>query len=176
MSDLYERIVSQRGELEKIIMKIPGFAGYMDNKARRAADRMVRDHVAGEVKRRITRLNDIQKSLLDSGGLSQMGEFNDVKVRMQLFHDRLNAATPGYSGPMAEIKIGPHEMDKLYAFDEALIRYVDQFDAALTKLAEAVSSKGDVKTALNELSTLAAEANDALALRDDLFTNLSKTV
>jgi hypothetical protein len=176
MSELYDRIVSQRGSLERLIMKIPGFQGYMDNKARRTADRMVREHVAGELSRRISRLVEIEKLLLEQGGLSSMSYTLSVKTKLQTFRDRVNAAAPGYSGALAEIKIGPEEMERLYSFDEALVRYVDQFDEALNKLAQAVNDKKGIEEALDSLDKLTIEANDALSLRDDVLTNLTKTV
>ena len=42
MSDLYERIVAERGGFEKMLQRIPGFDGYLDLAARRAADRHFR--------------------------------------------------------------------------------------------------------------------------------------
>ncbi len=67
-------------------------------------------------------------------------------------------------------------MELLYTFDEALIRYADQFDEALNKLDEAVSSKTGIDEAIAALDKLAIEANEAFSLRDDVITNLSKSV
>jgi hypothetical protein len=176
MSELYDRIISQRGKgkLEDLMNKIPGFTGYMDNKARRTADRLVRDHVASEVKRRITQFVDVEERLLNDGGLRYMSETSSVKSRMQLFHDRLKAVAPGYSGFFAEIEITADDMDKLYAFDEAIIRYVDELDSALIKLASAAETKEGVETALAEVDRVAGEANDAFSLRDNVIIDLGK--
>ncbi|MCA9911474.1 MAG: hypothetical protein KC519_22625, partial [Anaerolineae bacterium] len=65
MSDLYERIVSQRDALPRLMERIPGFTGYLDLTARRAADRMIRDYVSGEVQKRLTRLADVGKRLVE---------------------------------------------------------------------------------------------------------------
>jgi uncharacterized phage infection (PIP) family protein YhgE len=99
-----------------------------------------------------------------------------IKTKLQTFRDHVNAAAPGYSGALAEIKIGPEEMERLYSFDEALVRYVDQFDEALNNLAQAVSDKKGIEEALDGLNKLTIEANDALSLRDDVLTNLTKTL
>ena len=63
MSDLYDKIISQRGGFENLVAKIPGFRGYLDNKARRSADRLVRDHIADEYAARIDRFSDIEKTM-----------------------------------------------------------------------------------------------------------------
>lgn len=176
MSELYDRITSQPGSLERLLKRIPGFTGYLDKKARRTADRMLRDHIADELSRRVQRLNDIEKTILDNGGLSYMSKTSNVKSKLQHFRDLIKTAAPGYSGIMEAIKIGPDEMDKLYSFDEALIAYADKFDGALNTLAKAASDKTGIDEAIAGLDALTTEATDAYSLREDVLTNLSKSV
>jgi len=176
MSELYDRITSQPGSLERLLKRIPGFTGYLDKKARRTADRMLRDHIADELSRRVQRLNDIEKTILDNGGLSYMSKTSDAKSKLQHFRDLIKTAAPGYSGIMEAIKIGPDEMDKLYSFDEALIAYADKFDGVLNTLAKAATDKTGIDEAIAGLNALTTEATDAYSLRDDVLTNLSKSV
>jgi len=176
MSELYDRITSQPGSLERLIKRIPGFAGYLDKKARRTADRMLRDHIADELSQRIARLNQIENTILNNGGLSYMSKTSSAKLKLQHFHDLVKTAAPGYSGILEAIKIGPEELDKLYSFDEALIAYADKFDGALNTLAKAASDKSGIDEAIAGLDALTIEANNAFALRDDVLTNLSKSV
>lgn len=176
MSELYDRIVSERGSLERLVARLPGFRGYVDNKARRTADRMLRDHIADQLSQRISRLVRIEKMLLDSGGLSFMTETQSAKTKLQLYHDRVAAAVPGYSGFFAAIKIGAEELEKLYSFDEAQVRYLDQFDAALTELESAVNAKEGIDEAISKLDQLTVEANDAFSLRESVITGLDKSL
>jgi len=176
MSELYDRITSQPGSLERLIKRIPGFAGYLDKKARRTADRILRDHIADEMSKRVQRLTEIEKTLLDNGGLSYMSKTSSAKTKLQHFRDLVKTAAPGYSGIMEAIKIGPDEMEKLYSFDEALIAYADKFDGALNTLAKAAAGKTGINEAIAALDALTIEATDAYSLRDDVFTNLSKSV
>lgn len=176
MSDLYDQIVSQRGSLERLVARIPGFGGYIDRDARRTADRVVRDHIASALAQRINRLAQIEKTLLDGGGLQYMSETRSAKSRLQTLHDRVRAAAPGYAGLDDEIKIREAELDKLYSFDEALVRYVDKFDDALNTLEQAAGSKTGIEDAIAALDKLAIEANEAFSLREDVLTNLGKTL
>ena len=173
MSDLYEKIVNQRSTFESITAKIPGFSGYMERSARREADRMLRDHIAGVLAQCIKRLSDIEKKLLDKGGLSYMSKTRSAKSKMQTFHDRVKTATPGHSGFFEKIKVGPEELEKIYSFDEAQLRYADQFNDALDVLADAVSKNENIDTAISELDRIAAEANEAFFLRAGILTDLS---
>ncbi len=176
MSELYDRITSQPGSLERLLKRIPGFTGYLDKKARRTADRILRDHIADEISQRIARLTQIENTLLNNDGLSYMSKTSSAKLKLQHFHDLVKTAAPGYSGIMEALKIGPEEMDKLYSFDEALIAYADKFDGALNTLAKAATDKSGIDEAISALDTLTIEANNAYSLRDDVLTNLSKSV
>jgi len=176
MSELYDRITSQPGSLERLIKRIPGFTGYLDKKARRTADRMLRDHIAAEMSKRVQRLVAIEKTLLDNGGLSYMSKTSSAKSKLQHFSDLVKTAAPGYSGIMEAIKIGPDEMEKLYSFDEALIAYADKFDGALNTLAKAATDKTGIDEAIAALDALTIEATNAFELRSDVLTNLSKSV
>jgi hypothetical protein len=174
MSELYDKIISQRGGFENLVARIPGFRGYLDNKARREADRLLRDHLTGEFTARINRFIDIEQVLLSNDGFSYMSKTNAVKTNLQHFRDRVKTAAPGYSGPFEQVKITPEDLDRIYSFDEAMIRYVDQFDDALDAFATAASSKAGIDEALTALDKLTTEANEAFDLRDDVITQLSK--
>lgn len=176
MSELYDRIIRQRGSFENTLARIPGFRGYLDRGARRDADRMLRDFIAAELDRRIDRFARIERKLLDNDGFSYMSRTASVKARLQTYRDRVSAAAPGYSGFMAAVKIEEQELELLYAFDEAQIRYVDRLDKALETFDKAVTAKDGIDAALEEIDSLAIEANDAFKLRDDVITNIDQSL
>ncbi len=176
MSDLYNQIVNERGSFERLLARMPGFRGYVDKAARRTADRMLRDHIAGLLEQRIQRLIGIERKLLDNGGFSYMSKTANVKMKLQTFHDRVKAAAPGYSGFAEAVKVGAEELERIYSFDEALIRYADRFDEALTTLETNVTSNEGIDDAISQLETLATEANQAFLLREDVLTNLNKSL
>lgn len=192
MSQLYDQIVSQRGSFERLLARIPGFKGYIDKETRREADRMLRDYLVGRMAQRIRRMADLERRILDlNGGLSYMSKTSRTKAKLQLYRDKLNAVTPGFSAFMEAVKIKADELDKLYAFDEAQIRYIDSFDSGLDALDAAVKghaaqtasapSQSDalapisIEDALETLNASAEEAINALALRDDVVTDLAST-
>jgi hypothetical protein len=176
MSELYEQIVSQRGSLEQLMARIPGFRGYFDRASRRTADRMLRDFVASEITQRINRMAALEKKLLDSGGMMLMARTKSARTKIQTYHDRVKAAPPGYSGFFAAVKIGPEELDRLYSFDEAQVRYLDRLDEVLNQFEAAIKDDGEVGEAIDAIDTAAAEANEAFNLREDVITNLDKSL
>ncbi len=176
MSQLYDRIIQQRGSLEKLVARIPGFKGYQENQARRSADTMLREYLARQIQQRVDRMVQIEKLVLDVLGLSYMSRTRDVKGKIQLYHDRVDSAMPGYSGMWAQMKIGSEELETIYAFDEAQMRYVDMLDDALERFREAVMNKDGVDAALMAVDDVATEANEAFKLRDDLLTRFSTSI
>jgi hypothetical protein len=137
---------------------------------------MLRDYIAGEIAQRINRLASLEKTLLDGGGLMQMARSKSAKMKVQTFHDRVKAAAPGYSGFFAAVKIDEAALERLYSFDEAQIRYVDRLDEALDNLQQAIQADGDAAAALEAVDALAIEANQAFDLREDVLTNLDKSL
>lgn len=174
MSDLYDQIVGQRGGLEKLLARIPGFRGYQDKNARREADRMLRDYIGQVLGQRVNRLVEIERDLLDKTGFTYMSRTQGAKTKLQTYRDRVRAAAPGYSGFMETVKVDEEALQRIYSFDEAQMRYADQFDTALNTLAEAVSRNEGIEEAVRALDRLAVEANEAFSLREDVLTDLSK--
>lgn len=174
MSELYDQIVSQRGTLRNWMDKVPGLRGYMDKGDRRTADRMMREYIAQQLEQRLDRFSSIEKQILKSGGMSLMSDTRDAKTKFQSYISRVKAAAPGYSGLFAKIKIDEEAMNRLYAFDEAQVRYVAQFDEKLDALEQAAQSGEGIEAAIQDIYNLAQEAMRAFELREDVLTNLNK--
>jgi hypothetical protein len=178
MSELYDRIVSRRGRLEELVARIPGFKGYQEKQARRTADRMLREYMAEQIDRRISRFIRLENDVVDKVGLGFSTKMRDAKTRLQTYRDKIATAAPKYDGMWAQMKIDAQDLDKIYSFDEYQIRYVDQFDAVLDDIEKAIGSedKNALTDTVERLHSLASEAIDAFELRDEVLTGLSKTV
>ncbi|MCD4686740.1 MAG: hypothetical protein K8S97_12460 [Anaerolineae bacterium] len=172
MDDLYTRIVNGRGGLENLLSKLPGFKGYVEKTARRQADRLMREHVAAKLREQLNRLAQIEKALVDAGGLKFMSDTRSAKTKFQTFIDRIATDAPGYSGFFDAVKITDEDLQVVYAFDEALLDYVEQFKVKLAALDTAVSSGEGVVEAIRELDTLTIEANEAYSLRDGVLNGI----
>ena len=172
MDDLYARIVRERGKLENLIDKVPGFRGYNEMSARRQADRLIREHVADRLKAQLNRLTEIEKTLLDQVGLSYMSKTRSAKTKFQTFIDRIATDSPGYSGFFDAIKIDAEDLEVAYAFDRALLDYVDKFEEKLNALQDAAQRGEGVDEAIRELDALTIEATEAYSLRDSVMKGI----
>lgn len=174
---LYDKIISQRGAMERIVARIPGFKGYLDKQARRTADQMLRQYLAAQLQDKVNEFARAEKKLLDKTGLQFMSKTRDIKGVMQTFQDRVETAAPKYDGMWAQIKIDSEDLERIYAFDEALVRYVDSFGDLVSKFAASIDEGGDaIEQALDAIYGEATEANEAFKLRDDVITNIAGTL
>ncbi len=173
MDDLYEKIVSQRSGFAWLAGKMPGFRGYMEHTTRRTADRMVRDHIAAQFKQLHTEFVTLEKKLLRAGGLSYMSTTKSVKTKFQTLIDRIATDAPGYSGFLAANKITPEDLEAVYAFDEAMVRYTEQVGDALQAMSDAIQSRQGIPEAIDNFENLMVEANQAYDLRDDVIKGIA---
>jgi hypothetical protein len=175
--DLYDRIVSQRGRWANLLTKIPGLGdnieSYFDMSARRDADRIIREHIAGQLREQIARVAQAENTILDSGGLAYMGKTRSAKSKLQTLTDRINTAAPGFafSGPL---KIGQAELERIYAFDEAMLRYVDQVREKVDALQSAAAANEGIDEALKAFESVVMEADSAFSLRKNVLSNLGQ--
>lgn len=177
MSELYERIINEKGKLENLVMKIPGFKGYHEKQARRQADQMLRDYLSDQVSACNDRLLQLEKKILKlDGGLSLMSATREAKDQLRIYSDRLRAAAPGYSGMWSAIKIGNAELEELYAFDEAQLKYIEQINAKLDQLEAAIRDNEQVADAISAVYDVALEADQAFKLREDVLTKINQSL
>lgn len=172
MDDLYSKIVRERGKTEELFARLPGFRGYMEMGARREADRMIRQHIADKLQQQLNRLSQIEKTLLDNGGLRYMSKTRSVKTKFQTFIDRIATDAPGYSGFFEANKVTKEDLQVVYAFDAALVDYVDEFKAELDALQTAAASNEGVDEAIAALDATTIEANEAYSLREGVMQDL----
>jgi hypothetical protein len=171
-TDLYSKIVRERGSLEKLGTRLPGFRGYVEMSARRQADRMMRDHVAAQLRQQLNRLVNIEKMLLDAGGLSYMSKTRSAKTKFQTFIDRIASDSAGYSGFFDAVKIREDDLAVVYSFDAALLDYVTKFSAALDALEGAAAGNEGVDEKIRALDALTIEANQAYGLRENVLMDI----
>lgn len=176
--DLFARIVSQRGSWDELLTRIPllgdEMEDYLNMSARRDADRIIRDHIAGLLKEQIGRLAQVENAILDRGGLSYMSKTRSAKTKLQTLTDRIGTAAPGYAISGA-LRIGQDELAEVFAFDQAMLRYVDQIREAIDSLQGAAETGEGIDGAISALEAVVLEADRAFSLRRELLSGLAKS-
>ena len=173
MTDLFNQIRADRNPMQRLMAHLPGFHGYQASTDRRAADRMIREHVVAGLNGQMSALIAAQKTILSSpNGLASMSKLHDIQSQFQVFIDRVNTAMPGYAGFYDAIKVHPDDLQKLYTFDAALVEYVDQFKTAIEALQTAANSSEGLDAAISGLQSLITEANTTFNQRESVITGI----
>lgn len=175
MPDFYQKITDMHGTLEDLARKVPGFQGYFEKRDRRAADRLLREKLAGLLEERSTEFTRLQRRLVDSGGIMYMERVQGIDLRLRTLIDRVESASQGYAGLFDAVKIDEAALTRVYAFDNTLFVYCDQLATGLKQLGEAIGTDG-VDGVLTQLDDLVAEAHKTFDRRADAMRGLEDSV
>jgi hypothetical protein len=167
----YRHVVEgSKGGFEGLVSKIPGYRGYKEKEDRRASDKLLREQVAGQLDEQRRRLVELQRDLLDAGGLLLVDDLDRAVTKVQKLADKIRTASYGYAGLFDEVKVKEEELDALYEFDESMLRHVSAIQSAIDALAAAMDADGDVKIAIRDVVSAAEEANVIWQQRESAIT------
>ncbi len=170
MSDFQGQIEEQRGKLKELLLKVPGFSGYIEMEDRRTADKLMRETIADRYQELVDYLSTIQASLVDEGSLELVDDLEQVVVRLRTFVDRIRHASYGYSSFFSAVKIDTETLDRLYDYDGSLLDGVDEFQRILESFeqAEDETAAGEILSSLKKLSREIVKKADQ---RAEVITN-----
>ncbi|MCJ7716242.1 MAG: hypothetical protein MUO54_06960 [Anaerolineales bacterium] len=170
MSDFQGQIESERGKLKELLLKIPGFKGYIELEDRRTADKFLRDVIADRYQELVDRLSEIQVDFVDRGDLVYVDDLEAVVVKLRTFIDRIRHAAYGYSSFFSVIKIDSEKLDKIYDYDFALLSGVDSMADALVNL-ESIEDPEELKGFISDLKKQAQEIVTKADQRKEVITS-----
>jgi hypothetical protein len=113
--------VERRNIFEEIAAKIPGIKSYLEREMRREVDKMQRDWLAEQLDRGRGALQGKIRDWSRSGNLANLDLAASIDKALDRFANRIRHADYGYTGFFDAVKIREDELDRLYAFDLALI-------------------------------------------------------
>jgi len=145
--------------LERLAAKIPGYHGYKEKETRREADRLLRQHLVAQLDEARRRLIDIQRRMLDSGGLRMLDDVDRALIKVQKLGDMIRTASYGYAGLFDAIKVKEELLDVLYRFDSQMLEKVEAIEQAVSALVAAQETNGDLRPAMDQVIAAAEEAN-----------------
>lgn len=169
LGDLTEKIQASQNKFEKLVARLPGYAGYKKKEQRREADKLLRLHVARQYEGQLTRLNGLQAQYTEQGDLRTVLALEQAVMKLQLLIDRLKTASYGYAGLFDAVKVDETAIEKLYAFDEAMLTGSERLSAALDALAGAASLQQALTIEARALVALLEELNATYSQRQDVL-------
>lgn len=125
---------SNRGAIESILRKIPGFRGYLEKEYRRESDALQREWLAERLQRSKRSIDALARSLVDAGQIDAVPQCDKLRARLDKVIGRIRGAMQGYSGFFDLVQVQEDLLDRVYRFDTGLIEQVDAVAAAVEKL------------------------------------------
>ena len=174
MTDFQGQIESERGKLKELLLKVPGFKGYIEMEDRRTADKMLRDIIADRYQEQLDKLTGIMTEFVDRGDLDYVDDMEGIVTKLRTFIDRIRHAVYGYSGFFSAIKIDAEKLDRIYDYDQALLDGIDGIATTMESLASAVETdqiKGFIATlkkAAQEMITKADQRKEEIAREEEI--------
>lgn len=156
MAKVQETIREQRNALERLVMRIPGFRGYLDRESRREADKLLREHGAERLERVVRELHEV----VARSALDELEDLHDLSNEVDKLRAELRFADRGYSGFFDEIKLGSAKaLDAVYERDE---RIVDQIEQVVAQVADVEFQAASVRAVVKRLGLTLADRRTAI--------------
>lgn len=158
-----------RGRIETILRQVPGFRGYLEKEYRRESDQLQRQWLADRLQRSKRSIDKAARRLADAGQIDAIGPIDRLRGRLDKLIARIRGAVQGYSGFFDLVQVEEALLDRVYAFDVALLEQVDALSAAIEKLPSQPDGLDEALAALNDQLDCAERQWD---LRKDMLEGL----
>lgn len=156
MANVRAKISEQRNPLERLLMKVPGFRGYLDREARREADKLLRDHGAVRLERVVRELHEIAAN----SALDQLDDLHELINEVEKLRAELRFADRGYSGFFDEVKLdATPALDAVYEKDERIVEQIEQITA---QVADVEFQAASVRAVVKRLGLALADRRTAI--------------
>lgn len=168
MSDPLDKITEGKGLLGKIRNKLAGFMGYVDRENRRGADKLLREEIASQYEAQWSRVSKLQRQLISSGQLEFVDDLEEGAINLRIFADRIRRAAYGYAGFFDAVRVNSDELEKLYAFDQALLENVDELMQAIDNVEASIATEG-LAASIEHMVSLCQGANNTYDQRKSVI-------
>ena len=148
--------------LEQLANAIPGFKGYRDKELRRDADRLEREHIAGQLEQCKKTLDQVSRDITRSGSLDAMNDVETTRKKLDKAVARIRYADRGYAGFFDAIKVDEQALERVYQFDLGLLSDVQAVRGA-AQLGDAKAAVAGMNASLDALDTRLADREQILS-------------
>ena len=99
------RHAQNKGWLESMVQKIPGFSGYLAKEDRRESDYLARKWMADRLQQAKRGLDDTLRKLVDDSQLDALPAWERIRTRLDGLISKIRSAERGYSGFFDFVKV-----------------------------------------------------------------------
>lgn len=172
MSDMYDKIEQESTGLGALLKKIPGFQGYIERSRRREADQLLRQTISARLEEARLQLAGVHQELSHDivKAMDYAEDLGRADTRLMGLIGKIKDAPQGYAGFFDAVKVKEDDLERIYAFDEAMLAYVDQIDADVAALEKATYDDGDIGASIRDLDMTLRDANTTFNSRQEVIS------
>lgn len=161
--------MSARDRIDRMLDRVPGYAGYRDKERRRDSDRAIRDKLAADYGQLADRLSRLATRLADERQMDAIVAVDRPLNRLRSFIDRVETATYGYAPVFANDEVDETVLDQVAAFDSALADQIPSLESEIAALESADANTGDFTAAAEHLTVSIQRLSDRFDKRNEVI-------
>jgi len=158
-----------RGWIESVLRRLPGFKGYLEKEYRRDSDALQRSWLADRLQRTKPALDVYGRTLVDAKKLDLLPQLDRFKSRLDKSIGRIRGAMQGYSGFFDLVEVNETLLERVYEQDVKTMDAVDTLATSIEKLSQATA---DTPAPFPQLGDQLAQVDQAIDHRQDMLKGL----
>jgi hypothetical protein len=169
--DVYAQAKSQMRLSERIRAALPGFKGYNEKELRRESDRLIRNHLTLKLSHTKNDVRSIFQKITDRRYLDVLADMDRLTAKIDRVTEKVNHASYGYSGFFDIVKVKEENLDRMIAFDNQLVEYVNALAAAVDNFKSQLTA-GDYGELKDKIQTV----TEKLEALEDVFDKRKEVI
>jgi len=150
---LKAKLSSGRNALDRLMLRLPGFRGYIEYTERYTSDRLLRELVAERIIRCKERIGLFMRGLAQKGEIKILPEIDALTAAMETLMKTAQAADFGASSSFsnAKFRYSKEDQDRLLEYDAGLLSQLEGIEAAVERISE---PDADVSASIDSIRAL----------------------
>lgn len=155
--------------LSRILRRIPGFGGYVEQEARQGSEEQTRAFVTGELQKTKSSIERYAKVLVEAAKIDDAANCEKVRNGVSSIDRQLKSRLPGHSSFFGASRIDDDRLEDIYDCDVTLMDYAEELSALASRLGGANDESAKL---LVEVREKVDALKEKVADRDRLLSSL----
>lgn len=161
--------MSTGDRIDRLLDRIPGYAGYRDKERRRDTDQAIRETLVRDYGQLAERLGRLLTRYADERKLLAIGIIDKPHKRLVSFVDRVRTASYGYVPLFSGNPVGNAALDQIAAFDQALADQQSVISGQIDEIEGLDPASEQHRSAASALTTTIEALHDRFDKRNDVI-------
>jgi hypothetical protein len=149
--------------LSRILRRVPGFGGYVEQEARQASDEQTRKFVTDQLHKTKGAIDGYAKALVEAANIDDAAVCNKLRGDVDTMAQHLRSRLPGHSSFFGASRIDEDQLEDIYDSDANLMDQAEELAELAGSLKAANESSAEV---FNRIGEKVESLQQQLAERD----------